>query len=111
MPIRGDAKNRYPVDWNEISFLIREGNDWTCQECGRQCRRPGEPLESKKNELTVAHYEHDYTSRVIFLAAMCTGCHLRHDAIDAWRIRRWHLRQVQHKAGQTQFLLPLRLIP
>jgi len=44
----------YPVDWRLIATCIKEAADWVCQECGKQCRRPGEP-GSQADTLTVHH--------------------------------------------------------
>ncbi|WP_088893152.1 HNH endonuclease [Leptolyngbya ohadii] len=32
----------YPSNWNEIAHQIKTEADWTCQQCQRPCRRPGE---------------------------------------------------------------------
>lgn len=32
----------YPKNWEAIARQIKEAADWTCQQCGRPCRRPGE---------------------------------------------------------------------
>ena len=32
----------YPNNWNVISLLVKGLARWTCQECGKPCRRPGE---------------------------------------------------------------------
>lgn len=33
---------RYPDNWDEIAHAIKTETNWTCEECGRPCRRPGE---------------------------------------------------------------------
>lgn len=114
MPITNP--DAYPIDWHEISFVIRDANLWQCQECGVQCRRPDQPRFPKVpydpplRELTCSHYFHDYTSHEILIACMCAACHLRHDARDAWRIRRRRARWRQERAGQRQFRLTWRLL-
>ncbi|NER37724.1 MAG: hypothetical protein F6J93_27815 [Oscillatoria sp. SIO1A7] len=37
-------KNRhlYPENWEEISLQVREESGWTCEHCGKPCRRPGQ---------------------------------------------------------------------
>ena len=32
----------YPSDWETIARSIKTASNWTCQGCGRPCRRPGE---------------------------------------------------------------------
>lgn len=39
MPI---DKSKYPPDWKSIAAEIKGAADWTCQECGRPCRKPGQ---------------------------------------------------------------------
>lgn len=39
MPI---DKSKYPKDWKSIALKIKTAADWTCQECSRPCRKPGE---------------------------------------------------------------------
>ena len=31
----------YPQNWEAIAEAIKEEAGWTCEECGRPCRRPG----------------------------------------------------------------------
>lgn len=71
---------RYPKEWRVIANEIKEAADWTCQECDMQCRRPGEPFDTHKRTLTVAHWDHDTEAAEVFVVALCAGCHLRHDA-------------------------------
>lgn len=80
MPMR---RERYPSEWNAIAMEIKEANDWTCQECERQCRRPGEKFDTHRRTLTVAHTypaDHDTMAPVVSVAPLCAGCHLRLDA-------------------------------
>lgn len=73
--------NNYPKDWKSIAIAVKEASDWTCQMCGKQCRRPGEPFDTHRNTLTVAHLNHDpMDCREENLRAMCAPCHLRYDA-------------------------------
>lgn len=92
----------YPDDWPAISFFIREANNFTCQECGRQCRRPGEFWLGWDYELTVAHWDQDYDSEEIFVVAWCMRCHFRHDAPFVWVARRRHERLRLRLAGQLE---------
>lgn len=36
-------RHRYPDNWDEIATQVKEEAGWKCEECGKQCRRPGEP--------------------------------------------------------------------
>ena len=72
---------RYPSDWKRIAFAVKENAGWVCQKCGKQCRKPGEPFDTHKNTLTVAHLNHTPEDiRPENLCAMCAPCHLRYDA-------------------------------
>lgn len=74
-------KKRYPKEWKEISLKIKEKASWKCQQCGKQCRRPGEPFDTHKNTLTVAHLNHiPEDCREENLKALCAPCHLKYDA-------------------------------
>lgn len=74
-------RKRYPPDWKRIATEIKEAADWTCQRCGKKCRRPGEPFDTHKRTLTVAHLNHTPEDvRPENLQAMCAPCHLRYDA-------------------------------
>lgn len=78
MPMERD---RYPIHWEVIARQIKNKADWKCQMCGKQCRRPGEPFDTHKNTLTVAHLNHiPEDVREENLTAMCAPCHLRYDA-------------------------------
>ncbi len=80
MPMQSE---RYPVDWAEIALAIKDACGRQCQECGRQCRRPGEPFDTHRRTLTVAHLwpeDHAPDAPIVFVAALCSGCHLRVDA-------------------------------
>lgn len=93
----------YPDDWAQISYAIREANQWTCQQCDRLCRRPGELYLGWEYTLTVAHWERDYTSSEIFATCLCLPCHFLHDAPYAWHSRRRHQRIRRWLAGQLEF--------
>lgn len=32
----------YPANWDAIALSIKTEVNWTCENCGRPCRRPGE---------------------------------------------------------------------
>lgn len=74
-------RKRYPANWKEIAFLVKEDADWKCECCGRQCRRPGEPFDTHRRTLTVAHLDHTPENcERSNLRALCAPCHLRYDA-------------------------------
>ena len=74
-------KERYPDNWKEIATAVKENADWKCQQCGMQCRRPGEPFDTHRRTLTVHHINHmPEDCRPENLIALCATCHLRADA-------------------------------
>lgn len=76
-------RGRYPTDWNTIATEVKESADWQCQQCGKQCRRPGDPFDTHRRTLTTAHVwpdDHDTMAPVVCVAALCAPCHLRLDA-------------------------------
>lgn len=93
MPMKREL---YPVDWEAIATAVKGAADWTCQQCGRQCRRPDELFDSHVRTLTVAHLypaDHAPDAPVVCVAALCAPCHLRLDAPRKARQRierRWH---------------------
>ena len=78
MPMRREL---YPDDWEEIARGVQDEADWRCEECGAQCRRPGEPFDTHRRTLPVSHQNHDPADcRRENLKALCAPCHLRYDA-------------------------------
>lgn len=74
-------KHRYPSNWKDIAFGVKEQANWKCENCGLQCRKPGEPFDTHKKTLTVAHLNHTPEDcRPENLKALCAPCHLRYDA-------------------------------
>jgi hypothetical protein len=74
-------KHRYPKDWKRIATEKKESTGWTCEICGKQCRKPGEPFDTHMRTLTVAHLDHTPENcDPKNLCAMCAPCHLRYDA-------------------------------
>lgn len=83
--------SRYPPDWKQIALAVKEAAGWVCQDCGMQCRRPGEPFDSHKRTMSVHHMGapkddgspgdmHDKMDvRPINLRALCSKCHLARD--------------------------------
>ncbi len=78
MPMR---MNDYPADWKDIALRIKTVARWICQDCGMQCRRPGEPFDTHRRTMSVHHIDH-YPPNVepSNLIALCSACHLRRDA-------------------------------
>ena len=79
--------SKYPDDWSFQATAIKDEADWCCEKCGKQCRRPGEPFDTHKNTLTVAHCEHG-THDPTQMHALCAPCHLQMDAQHHARTRR-----------------------
>ena len=74
-------KARYPADWKAIARQVKEKAGWRCQSCGKQCRKPGEPLDTHQRTLTVHHIDHcPENCSPDNLIALCAPCHLRADA-------------------------------
>lgn len=95
----------YPDNWEEIAISIKDEVSWTCEECGKVCRKPGELttdflhrikttsrlaeecpvvadyLEAPRRYLlTVAHLNHIPSDcRRENLKALCSPCHCRYD--------------------------------
>lgn len=82
----------YPDDWKEIALAVKEESGWKCEECGKQCRKPGEPFDTHRRTLTVSHQDHDPMNvERSNLKALCAPCHLRYDAAhhaESRRVRR-----------------------
>jgi hypothetical protein len=78
MPMRKDA---YPPIWPTLALAIKEAAGWTCQDCGMQCRRPGEPFDTHRRTMSVHHIDHDPPNvDPSNLIALCARCHLIRDA-------------------------------
>lgn len=98
-------KYLYPDDWDSVATTIKEACDWQCQQCGKQCRRPGEVWDGWVNTLTVAHYYGDYDAPAAFCVALCAPCHLNHDAPFSWLSRQRNERFRRYMAGQLELKL------
>ena len=91
----------YPCDWKEIARDIKASAGYICQECGRQCRRPGEMYLGWEYEMHVAHYDQVYSAPEVFCVALCAPCHFLHDCRHAW-LARWRWERVRRwQAGQA----------
>jgi hypothetical protein len=55
------TQSRYPPNWTEIAFEVKEKAQWRCHKCQQQCIRPGEATkhltrsERMVRTLTVHH--------------------------------------------------------
>ena len=73
-------RSKYPADWNFIAYAVKESAEWKCEDCGKQCRKPGELFDTHKRTLTVAHLNHvEADCGDENLAALCAPCHLKYD--------------------------------
>lgn len=96
----------YPKNWDEIARTIKDRAGWKCEVCGKQCRKPGEPFDTHRRTLTVAHLDHDPANCADEnLKAMCAKCHLRYDAQQHAETRR---RNRNGKKAQANALANLR---
>lgn len=95
--------SEYPDDWQVTAQRIKDEAGWCCQKCGKQCRRPGEALDTHTRTLTVAHINHQpMDDRDENLVALCAPCHLKYDNVMR-NMRRLATRRVREAAGQTLF--------
>lgn len=74
--------NRYPDNWQEIAFFVKESAGWRCAKCNLQCLQSGNKSGLTKSErlkltLTVHHRNRiPEDNRLENLVALCTACHL-----------------------------------
>ena len=53
--------SRYPENWNEIAFKVKETAQWKCSKCGLQCLKPSDDVsklsksQRMRKTLTVHH--------------------------------------------------------
>jgi hypothetical protein len=116
-------RHKYPSNWEEISLLARRAADWSCQKCGKRCRRAGEsvseflarspdlPAAEVRTHpirwcLTVAHLNHiESDCRVENLAAMCAPCHLKYDAAHHALSRKANRMKALEQSGQLNLFI------
>ena len=127
-------KSRYPINWDVIALSKKERTNWTCEQCGKPCQRPGESLfdfvhrlsehwteeicgEDKHGEpvfkkqrfcLTVAHLDQNPANNADEnLRALCCPCHLKYDHqyLSANRAAKLE------RQGQISLLNPPQLAP
>lgn len=95
-------RKKYPADWEKLARAIKEEAGWKCEECGKQCRRPGEKFDTHKRTLTVAHLNHKpWDCRRENLKALCAPCHLRYDAKHHAETRRKHMKEKEIRDNYT----------
>jgi len=95
--------SKYPDNWKEIATDVKEATDWKCQVCGKQCYRPGEPVENTQDVLTVAHINHvESDCRQENLVAACAVCHLKYDA-ERKRWQRLAAKRIKSEANNVLF--------
>jgi hypothetical protein len=97
--------DNYPVDWPAIARAVKESAGFRCQQCDKQCRRPGEMHLGWQYELTVAHLDHGYEAAATTVAALCIRCHFAYDAPRVWVARRRALCRRLLRGGQLAFSL------
>jgi hypothetical protein len=113
VPIRPENKERYPPNWAELSFGIKDSRaKWRCEcegECGRgthEGRCPNEHGKSaygtgSKVVLTTAHLDHTPENcDAGNLRALCQGCHLHYDRGHHAASRREAIERARRIAGQ-----------
>lgn len=95
--------NRYPLDWPRIAHAVKEAAGWACQRCGKICRKPGEPFDTHRRTLTVAHLDHHPENcSADNLCAMCAPCHLRYDAAQHAATRASRKRNTQTPTKEAE---------
>ncbi len=73
-------KDAYPPDWDAIALRVKDAAGWRCQDCGLQCRRPGEQFDTHKRTMSVHHLNHiPEQCDPANLIALCAKCHLLRD--------------------------------
>lgn len=56
-------RSLYPDNWTEIATGIKQDANWTCQDCGRPCRRPGESNSDLADRLCGSDWWDDFEDR------------------------------------------------
>jgi len=110
-------RSLYPKDWEAIARNIKNKSNWSCEQCGRLCRRPGESWQELEQRLSIAiHKKQQYTLTVAHLnhipadcsesnlKAMCSVCHLQYDAIHHKESRIINRRQQMENLGQLSLI-------
>ena len=88
-------KSKYPDNWDEIALSVKTLAGWRCQICGKQCRKPGEMLDTHRRTLTTMHLDHDESNcESKNLLAGCASCHCRYDARTKGEWKKYGLKTV-----------------
>ena len=90
MPIAPEHRWLYPIDWRELSNLIRFGRaKGRCEHCrrphGRDVLHLGDGVWWDED---ASRWRDGQGGALRCLAALCQRCHMRHDAGEHRR-RRW----------------------
>lgn len=106
--------SRYPPDWNAIALATKEAAQWICQDCGMQCRKPGEKFDTHRRTMSVHHMGADKPDgtpgdmhdkmdvRPENLRALCSKCHLARDLPGHMRNAAQTRRRQRVAAGQME---------
>ena len=77
------AKSRYPDNWSEMAFKVKQSAQWKCAKCGMDCIKPNEDVSgldrSERMRRTMNIHHSDYNpdnNREENLRPLCSGCHL-----------------------------------
>ncbi len=73
-------RKRYPENWDEIAFEVKEAAGWKCRICKVQCYRPGEKVYDFSRVAATAHLDHNSADcGSDNLICLCSSCHLKYD--------------------------------
>ena len=99
---------RYPDNWDDIARAVKDAADWICQDCGMQCRRPGERFDTHRRTMSVMHLDHNpQNCTPENLRAACSKCHLAYDLKHHMRNAAATRRRQRVDAGQMELELEL----
>lgn len=95
--------SKYPANWDEIAGEVKDQAGWKCEQCGKQCRLPGESFDTHKRTLTVAHINHvEMDCAPENLVALCPKCHLAYDETRK-KLQRLARKRIKRTAKSTLF--------
>jgi len=120
MPVKAENRARYPSNWDEIAYAIKERASWRCEgspdfpDCRVRHSAIGYRNDQKKwvelcigDRQALAHRQHDYGDLFKLIRIVLTVCHLDHtpencepDNLKAW-CQRCHLHYDRHHHNQT----------
>lgn len=94
-------RTKYPPNWDQIAAGVKSAVNWRCQDCQIACREPGEPFQTHRLTLTVAHINHvESDCREENLIALCSVCHLRYDR-ERRRYQQLAKKRIAAKGGEA----------